>query len=243
MLRTTYNAIMGDHSMPEREAMRWLQLTYKVPSEPSQKRVWVWRRLQNLGAYALQNSVYLLPHSDEVEKHFQQLAHEIRDMGGEASIFSVVALDQADERRILTSILEARNNEYNTVIRVCGRFLAKAETLVEQQHWDEQVHAEFSEVLEKVHVLFRTAKRHDMLGAYTATARANAAEALAVCEQTFRTLLHKEFAKTRRLLDVHSDLIYKPTEPKEAQPPAKEGHQGKELLNGHSETQTFEPPI
>ena len=33
--------------MLEREAMRWLQLTYKVPSEPSQKRVWVWRRLQN----------------------------------------------------------------------------------------------------------------------------------------------------------------------------------------------------
>ena len=55
----------------EREAMRWLQLTYRVPSEPSQKRVWVWRRLQNLGAYALQNSVYLLPFSEEVEKHFR----------------------------------------------------------------------------------------------------------------------------------------------------------------------------
>jgi hypothetical protein len=243
MLRITYNTIMGDYSMPEREVMRWLQLTYKVPSEPSQKRVWVWRRLQNLGAYALQNSVYLLPYSDEVEKHFRQLAHEIRDMGGEASIFSVVALDQADEQRILASILEARNNEYNTVIRVCGRFLAKAETLVEQQHWDEQVHAEFSEVLEKVHVLFRTAKRHDMLGAYTATTRANAAEALAVCEQIFRTLLDKEFVRTRRLLDMHNDLIYRQTEPKEVQSPTKEGHQGKELLNSHNETQTFEPPI
>jgi len=54
--------------MHEREAIRWLQLTYKVPSEPSQKRVWVWRRLQNLGAFALQNSVYLLPFSEEVEK-------------------------------------------------------------------------------------------------------------------------------------------------------------------------------
>ena len=81
--------------MLEREAMRWLQLTYKVPSEPSQKRVWVWRRLQNLGAFALQNSVYLLPYSEEVEKQFRQLAHEIHEMGGEASIFSVVALDAA----------------------------------------------------------------------------------------------------------------------------------------------------
>ena len=112
--------------MHDREAMRWLQLTYKVPSEPSQKRVWVWRRLQNLGAFALQNSVYLLPFSEEVEKQFRQLVQEIREMGGEASIFSVVALDAADEKRILRVVTEARNNEYLTVVKVCKRFLAKA---------------------------------------------------------------------------------------------------------------------
>src|ERR671922_1021831 len=106
------------YSMHEREAMRWLQLTYKVPSEPSQKRVWVWRRLQNLGAFALQNSVYLLPYSEEVEKHFRQLAYEIHEMGGDASIFSVTALDAADERRILQVIIEARESEYNTVYKV-----------------------------------------------------------------------------------------------------------------------------
>src|SRR2546425_6212199 len=103
--------------MLERDAVRWLQLTYKVPSEPSQKRVWVWRRLQNLGAFALQNSVYLLPFSEEVEKLFRQLVQEIREMGGEASIFSVVALESAHERRILQVVTEARNNEYLTVIK------------------------------------------------------------------------------------------------------------------------------
>src|SRR6266566_2855243 len=196
--------------MLERDAVRWLQLTYKVPSEPSQKRVWVWRRLQNLGAFALQNSVYLLPFSEEVEKHFRQLAHEIREMGGEASIFSVVALDMADERRIMQTLVEARTTEYNTVIKVCARFLEKAASLMEPQNWNDQIHAEFSEVLEKVHVLFRTAKRHDLLGALTATARATAAEALAVCEQIFRVLLDKEYAKARRLLEMHAELFYHP---------------------------------
>ncbi len=193
--------------MLEREAMRWLQLTYKVPSEPSQKRVWVWRRLQNLGAYALQNSVYLLPFSEEVEKQFRQLAHDIREMGGEASIFSVTALDAADERRILQTLVEVRTNEYNTVIKVCSRFLAKAAQVVEAQNWNDQVHAEFSEVLEKVHVLFRTAKRHDMLGMLTASKRADAAEALNACEQIFRVLLDQEYGRARRLLDLHSDLL------------------------------------
>lgn len=193
--------------MHEREATRWLQLTYKVPSEPSQKRVWVWRRLQNLGAFALQNSVYLLPYSEEVEKQFRQLAHDIREMGGEASIFSVVALDAADEQRILQVLIDARTNEYNTVIKVCTRFLVKAQSVVEGQSWNDQVHAEFAEVLEKVHVLFRTAKRHDMLGVLTATRRAAAAEALAVCEQVFRVLLDGEYTRTRRLLELHSDLL------------------------------------
>jgi CRISPR/Cas system-associated endoribonuclease Cas2 len=193
--------------MHEREAMRWLQLTYKVPSEPSQKRVWVWRRLQNLGAFALQNSVYLLPFSEEVEKQFRQLVQEIREMGGEASIFSVEALDIADEKRILQVVTEARNNEYVTVVKVCKRFLAKALTVVESQGWNDQVHAEFAEVLEKVHVLFRTAKRHDMLGSLTATRRADAAESLSACEQIFRVLLDQEYLKARRILEQHDDLL------------------------------------
>ncbi len=193
--------------MHERDAMRWLQLTYKVPSEPSQKRVWVWRRLQNLGAYALQNSVYLLPFSEEVEKQFRQLAHEIHEMGGEASLFSVIALDSADESRILQLLLETRNNEYNTIVKICGHFLAKAARLVEEQDRSEQIHVEFAEVLEKVHGLFRSAKRHDLLGSLTATRRAAAAEALAVCEQVFRVLLDKDYGKTRRLLEMHSELV------------------------------------
>src|SRR5947209_8223835 len=124
----------------EREAMRWLQLTYKVPSEPSQKRVWVWRRLQNLGAYALQNSVYLLPFSEEVEKHFRQLVHEIHDMGGEASIFCVTALDSPDENLSLQTLLEPRNSEDDTVVKVCARLLAIAPQLIEIQNWNEQLH-------------------------------------------------------------------------------------------------------
>ena len=193
--------------MQEQKPVRWLQLTYKVPSEPSQKRVWVWRRLQNLGAYALQNSVYLLPASEEVEKHFRQLAHDVREMGGEASVFVVVALDTQDEQRILQALLTARNDEYHRVSLVCGRFLIKVTKLVETQVWDEQVQAEFAEVMEKVHVLFRTAKRHDVLGNMTATARAEAAEGIAICEQMFRLLLDAEFGKARRLLEQHQKLL------------------------------------
>lgn len=198
--------------MQEHGVMRWLQLTYKVPSEPSQKRVWVWRRLQNLGAYALQNSVYLLPYSQEVEKHFRQLAHDIHEMGGEASIFSVVALDVADEQRILHALLDCRNAAYNDAVKVCARFLSKAIGLVEHQEWNDQLQAECSEILEKVHLSYRSARRHDILGSYTAIARASAAEAIAVCEQVFRVLQVREFSKARRLLEMNYEWTYSLTE-------------------------------
>ncbi|HYL44697.1 MAG TPA: Chromate resistance protein ChrB [Ktedonobacteraceae bacterium] len=222
--------------MLERDAVRWLQLTYKVPSEPSQKRVWVWRRLQNLGAFALQNSVYLLPYSEEVEKHFRQLTHDIREMGGEASIFSVTALDSADERRILQMLVEARTNEYNTVVKVCSRFLGKAAAVIETQHWHEQVHAEFAEVLEKVHVLFRTAKRHDMLGSLTAGRRAAAAESLAICEQVFRVLLDQEYGRARRLLEIHSDLLPDPAD-------IEQGNADSSLVGAPHDLQEPPPPL
>lgn len=193
--------------MSERETIHWLQLTYKVPSEPSQKRVWVWRRLQNLGAFALQNSVYLLPYSEEVERQFRQLVQDIRDMGGEASIFLSSALDAADGMRILRVLIDAREGEYNVVISACARFLLRAQNIVERQDWSEQVHTEFSEILEKVHVLFRSAKRHDLLANLTAAKRAAAAESLAACEQIFRFLLNHEYTRANRALEQHRDLV------------------------------------
>ena len=89
---------------------------------------------------------------------------------------------------------------------MCSRFLADVQRVVQAQAWNDQVHAEFTEVLEKVHILFRTAKRHDMLGVLTAPKRASAAEALMICEQVFRMLLDQEYSRASRLLEIHSDL-------------------------------------
>jgi len=125
--------------MQERDGVHWLQLTYKVPSEPSQKRVWVLEAFAETWARThCRIRSYLLPYSEEVERHFRQLCQEIQQMGGEASIFAVVALDKSDEQRILQILLEARNREYNTVVTLCSRFLVRASGLVEAQKGAEE---------------------------------------------------------------------------------------------------------
>jgi hypothetical protein len=46
-------------------AHRWLLFIHQLPSEPSNLRVTTWRRLQQLGAIAVKQAVYVLPDTPE----------------------------------------------------------------------------------------------------------------------------------------------------------------------------------
>lgn len=64
--------------------MTWLLLTYKLPSNPSARRVYIWRKLKKLGAIGLFDAVWILPDTARAYEQFQWLAVEIEEMGGEA---------------------------------------------------------------------------------------------------------------------------------------------------------------
>jgi len=70
----------------------WLLLIYKVPNEPSARRVFVWRKLKGMGAILLQDSAWVLPANPKTREKMQWLATEIRDMEG-----GVVTLWEAQE--------------------------------------------------------------------------------------------------------------------------------------------------
>src|SRR5256885_13053202 len=65
------------------EARTWLLLAYKVPREPTASRVYVWRKLKKLGAVALQDAVWVLPHTPQTLEQFRWLAAEIVEMRSE----------------------------------------------------------------------------------------------------------------------------------------------------------------
>jgi hypothetical protein len=65
----------------------WLLLHYKIPSEPSASRVYIWRKLKRLGAYLLQDSVWVLPDTPRTLEQFQWLSAEIVEIGGEATFW------------------------------------------------------------------------------------------------------------------------------------------------------------
>ncbi len=62
----------------------WLMLTYKLPTEPSARRVYIWRKLKRLGALTIFDAVWVLPDTPLTHEQFQWLAAEIQELGGEA---------------------------------------------------------------------------------------------------------------------------------------------------------------
>ena len=61
-------------------------IIYRVPSTPSTSRVTVWKRVKELGAYLLQQSVYILPNLPDVKEAVNQLKEQIHHLGGESKV-------------------------------------------------------------------------------------------------------------------------------------------------------------
>ncbi|MFQ6023702.1 MAG: chromate resistance protein ChrB domain-containing protein [Acidiferrobacterales bacterium] len=92
--------------------MVWLLLIHQLPTKPAYFRVKIWRRLQNLGAVAIKNSVYTLPSTEQTQEDFQWLVREITQGGGEASICEANFVDGLTDEQIQALFNAAREAEY-----------------------------------------------------------------------------------------------------------------------------------
>src|SRR5206468_12620941 len=68
--------------------MDWLLLVCRVPGDPSSGRVFVWRKLKQLGAVAVQDAIWVLPATPRTREQLQWLVAEIAELGGEAFLFT-----------------------------------------------------------------------------------------------------------------------------------------------------------
>ncbi len=100
----------------------WLLLTYKVPPEPASKRIALWRRLKGMGAVYLQNGVCLVPRTDDHARRLKMLENDVAEMGGEAVILETIALDRAQEEKVVARFKADRDDAYRELIDKCDDF-------------------------------------------------------------------------------------------------------------------------
>ena len=111
---------------PAVKAPRWLLMVHQLPARPSNLRVRTWRRLQQLGAIAVKQAVYVLPDSPAAREDFEWLRSEIEASGGQATLFSADTIETWSSDELVQEFRRAREHDYASLSRALERSLAAA---------------------------------------------------------------------------------------------------------------------
>lgn len=104
---------------------RWLLFVHQLPSHPSNLRVRTWRRLQQIGAIAVKQAVYVLPDSPNAREDFEWLKTEIEAAGGQASMFSADTVDTWSNDALVEEFRRSREEAYNELGREAEQVLRR----------------------------------------------------------------------------------------------------------------------
>jgi hypothetical protein len=96
-------------------APRWLLFVHQLPARPSNLRVSTWRRLQQVGAIAIKQAVYVLPDSPAAREDFEWLKTEVEAAGGEASVFAAGSIDSWSDDALVDAFRRSRQDAYATL--------------------------------------------------------------------------------------------------------------------------------
>ena len=109
------NQLRLEAPVNESPEARWFLLIHQIPPEPNYLRVKVRRRLQQLGAVAIKQTVYALPRNDQAQEDFEWLRAEIVAGGGEAFICTAAFLGGVTDDEVELMFRMARREEYGQI--------------------------------------------------------------------------------------------------------------------------------
>lgn len=170
--------------------LAWLLLTYKVPPDPATKRIALWRRLKGMGAVYLQNGVCMLPKTDDHVRRLKMLENDISEMSGESVILETVALDRAQEDKVVSRFKADRDDQYREFLGRCADF---EKEIAKEIAINKFTYAELEEEdtdLKKLQGWLEKIKKLDFYGA---TLAEEAAERLRGCEALLDSYAQRVF--------------------------------------------------
>ena len=173
----------------------WLLLTYKVPPEPAARRIAVWRKLKGMGAVYLQNGVCLLPKTDDHVRRLKMLENDIAEAKGESVILETVALDQAQENKVIERFKADRNEAYVEFLDKCDDFEREVAKEIAASHYTYAELEENDVDLKKLQGWLAKIRKLDFYGAERAV---EAEERLKGCVAVL-----EDYA--RRVFDAHDE--------------------------------------
>ncbi len=139
----------------------WLLFIYKVPSEPSRKRTFVWRHLNRMHALYLQQAVCLLPDAEVNARELEKLARRIEEFGGEVTLLSAKSKDATWEKEIEARFESEKNSKYEKLHEEITKFVDEIEFEEHRKRFTAEELEELEEKLEGLERWFKKLKERN----------------------------------------------------------------------------------
>lgn len=112
----------------------------------------------------LEGGAWLLPHTEELSWAAQELATEIRRQGGTVTAFVAESLDGEQEEELRARFNQAREEEYQDLLRECEKLLAHVERETHEEDFEFLEVEEMEADLERVQQRLTQVQRRDIFG-------------------------------------------------------------------------------
>lgn len=182
----------------------WLAITYKVPTEPSRTRVYLWRKLKELGAVHVQQGAAILPLSDPLLAQVQALKAEVVSSGGEVLVGRMEFVDEDDDARVIAAFQRQRDGDYDEIVEQCERLVYELDRETEKEKFTYAEIEENETELVRIHKWMQRIVAQDW---FAASGRARAQQAIEDAEK--RSAAYTEEVERREGHAVDIDLLHK----------------------------------
>ncbi|MHB8172682.1 MAG: Chromate resistance protein ChrB [Thermincolia bacterium] len=95
---------------------KWVLLIYKLPSEPSKLRIYVWRKFKKLNAQYLQDSVVILPRTDRTVECLRWISEEIKELGGTSLLWEATALGYTEDEAVKQMFIDSTKAQFGELL-------------------------------------------------------------------------------------------------------------------------------
>lgn len=89
----------------------WLGITYTAPAKPSRARVYIWRKLKELGA-EYYHGMAMVPQTPRLLENVKKLAARMRELGAEVSVLEIRFVDPLDEEKVVAQFKRQAENDF-----------------------------------------------------------------------------------------------------------------------------------
>lgn len=171
----------------------WVLLVYRVPSEPSNNRVSVWRELKRLGVLYLQQCVCIVPAFPDCVAGVDAVVAKIVALGGTYNLFRIRELDPQEWDRLIAGFRQISSKEYDEIIEECQtKFVKEIEFERFRENFTYEEAEEIAEDLDKIRRWYTRVVERDW---FDAGKRAIVAAELETCARLLEEFEHEVYQR------------------------------------------------